>query len=345
MLESEAFLLLDESSDPIFSFYPDGRYRYVNKAFAQGVGLPHTEIIGKTIWNVFEKAEADKRFAIVKQVFATGEEKVVEVRVPRPDEDRYYLTNLKPIKDTSDRVISVICISKDITLRKRNEEALRQLSQQLLQSQDDERQRIARELHDSTAQALVGLLLNLGALKKHLDSSTPAGKRLLEECMTIATQSLREVRTLSFLLHSPHLEDLGVAGAIQNMAEEFGRRSGIAMRLDLPEERLTLPNGYDLTLYRIVQEALTNIHQHSGSKSATIRLSRKPECIRLEIQDHGHGMSPPPDGIKATNHQSGVGITSMRERLRQVGGHLDIVTGKSGTTVVAVLPIGNDPRI
>lgn len=121
-------ILLDESSDPIFTFYPDGTYRYVNKAFADGVGRRQDEIIGRKIWDVFSKDEADKRFAAVKWVFENAQVRVIEVRVPRPDGDRYYITTVKPILGEGGEVLSVICISKDITDRKRMEEELRHLS-------------------------------------------------------------------------------------------------------------------------------------------------------------------------------------------------------------------------
>jgi diguanylate cyclase (GGDEF)-like protein/PAS domain S-box-containing protein len=126
--EDEYRILLDESSDPIFTFYPDGTYRYVNRAFADGVGRNLDAIMGKKIWDVFPKDEADKRFAAVKWVFENGETKVLEVRVPRVDGDRYYITTVKPIMNNDGRVISVICISKEITERKQIEDELRRMS-------------------------------------------------------------------------------------------------------------------------------------------------------------------------------------------------------------------------
>lgn len=122
-------LLLDESSDPIFAFFPDGTYRYVNRAFAAGVGKAQEDIIGKKIWDVFSQEEADKRFTVVRWVFERAEEKIIEVRVPRPTGDHYYLTTVKPILDESRQVISVICISKDITDRKHMENRLEHLAQ------------------------------------------------------------------------------------------------------------------------------------------------------------------------------------------------------------------------
>lgn len=126
--EEKYRILLDESSDPIFMFYADGTYRYVNRAFADGVGKRLDEIIGNKIWDVFPQDEADKRFAVVKWVFENGKMRVIEVRVPRADGDRYYITTAKPILDGKDEVISVICISKEITDRKRMEDELRYVS-------------------------------------------------------------------------------------------------------------------------------------------------------------------------------------------------------------------------
>lgn len=128
-IEQEYRLLLDESSDPIFAFFPDGEYRYVNRAFARGVGKKLEDIMGHRIWDVFPKDEADKRFAIVRWVFENGDSRTIEVRVPRPDGDRYYLTTVKPIMDDQLQVISVICISKDITERKHMEDRLAHLAQ------------------------------------------------------------------------------------------------------------------------------------------------------------------------------------------------------------------------
>jgi diguanylate cyclase (GGDEF)-like protein/PAS domain S-box-containing protein len=126
--EREFRYLLEESSDPIFSFYSDGRYRYVNQAFADGVGMEIDEIMGNSIWEIFEKEEADKRFATVQWVFDYGETRVIEVRVPTPNGDSFYLTTVKPLMDDTGKVVSAICISKDITERKKLEEELQKLS-------------------------------------------------------------------------------------------------------------------------------------------------------------------------------------------------------------------------
>lgn len=128
-IEEEYRVLLDESSDPIFAFYPDGRYRYVNRAFANGVGRQRIDIMGKKIWDIFPADEADKRFAVIKWVFENGQIRIIEVRVPRPDGDRFFVTTAKPILDDGGRVVSVICISKDITDRKLMEQELARMAQ------------------------------------------------------------------------------------------------------------------------------------------------------------------------------------------------------------------------
>jgi len=128
-IEEEHRVLLDESSDPIFAFFPDGQYRYVNQAFANGVGRNRVDIVGRKIWDVFPQDEADKRFAVVKWVFENGQTKIIEVRVPRPDGDRFFVTTAKPVLDDSGKAVSVICISKDITDRKLMEEQLARRSQ------------------------------------------------------------------------------------------------------------------------------------------------------------------------------------------------------------------------
>ena len=133
--EEKYRVLLDESPDPIFSIAPNGKYRYVNQAFAKGVGMRSEQIIGNKIWDIFSKDEADKRFAALNDVFRTGTEKVIEVRVPRPDEDQFYITTITPILDSKDVVKNAICISKNITERKRIEDALRKREDQIIRSE------------------------------------------------------------------------------------------------------------------------------------------------------------------------------------------------------------------
>ena len=237
------------------------------------------------------------------------------------------------------RVIAV----NDITERKRTEEDLRQLSSRLLRSQDEERRRIARELHDATSQTLAALAINLGVVNESAGSLKPEAREALGNSFRLLETCTREIRTMSYLLHPPMLEELSLPGALRWYTRGFTERSGTQVDLEMPPDLGDVPGDVALTLYRIVQEGLANIYRHSGSRSATIRLSREPGQIVLTVADRGRGIPP---GVLEWNlgkHTSesapGVGITGMKERVRQLGGRLEIQSGIQGTTVTVVLPL------
>src|SRR2546427_3958493 len=220
------------------------------------------------------------------------------------------------------RVIAV----NDITERKRTEEDLRQLSSRLLRSQDEERRRIARELHDATSQTLAALAITLGVVNESAGSLKPEAREALGNSFRLLETCTREIRTMSYLLHPPMLEELSLPGALRWYTRGFTERSGTQVDLEMPPDLGDVPGNVALTLYRIVQEGLANIYRHSGSRSATIRLSREPSQIVLTIADRGRGIPP---GVLERNpgkHSSeaapGVGITGMKERVRQFGGRL-----------------------
>ena len=220
------------------------------------------------------------------------------------------------------------------------EEALRQLSSRLLKLQDEERRHIARELHDSTTQILaavgVGIERAGGLLRRDRNQEAHA---VLQENTELVERVTREIRTLSFLLHPPVLDDLGLEYALPWYVEGFSRRSGIAVSLDLPECLGRLPGEVELTLYRTVQEGLANVHHHSGSRTASISLFRDRGSLTLEITDMGRGLAA---DSGADGAPLGVGIAGMRERARQQGGSLEIRSSGSGTTVRMVLPLTSD---
>lgn len=220
---------------------------------------------------------------------------------------------------------------RDITARKAAEEALHQLSGRLLRLQDEERRRLARELHDSTAQLLVGLSINLSVALESAGALEPRSQRALAESRTLVDQCLREIRTVSYLLYPPELDGLGLQSALASYASGFAQRSGIQTDLDVAPDLGRLPQETEAALFRIVQEALSNIHRHSASRTASIRLARGPSVLTLEVSDRGCGMR--------RDTTPGVGIASMRERVRQLGGRLDIGSAYGGTTVRAVIPL------
>ena len=230
-------------------------------------------------------------------------------------------------------------LKAEVTERKAVEEALRQLSNHLLHLQDDERRRIARELHDTTAQSLAAIAVNLVRVEKLSQGIPTKATALIADSAALADQCSREIRTLSYLLHPPMLEEAGLSAALSWYANGFSQRSGVQVTVDVPAmERLA--NDLEMTLFRIVQESLTNISRHSGSKTASIRIQRNRGEVLLEIKDEGKGI--PPEKLERVNGNVfglGVGVAGIWERVRQLGGDLEINSNSRGTIVSVVLPL------
>ena len=230
-------------------------------------------------------------------------------------------------------------VSQDVTDRVRAEEDLRKLTARLFRLQDEERHRIARELHDGTAQNLFAISLNLAKLRKLDATQDDEMQRLITECALLGEESLQEIRTLSYLLHPPLLDKIGLISALHWYVEGFIRRSGIHVDvITQPLERL--PSDIELALFRIVQESLTNVRRHSGSGTATITLEAKSKEVFLEIQDQGRGLRDTKTSLDVEDlADMGVGIPGMRQRLLQLGGRLEISSNGHGTTVTAIVPL------
>jgi PAS domain S-box-containing protein len=235
---------------------------------------------------------------------------------------------------------SVAELQAEIIARKQAEGSLRELSARILQLQDSERRRIARELHDSTAQNLVAVSMNLASIRELLPPDNELLPTLLEDTGKLIDQAQSEIRTISYLLHPPLLDELGLASALQWYVNGFNKRSGIEVKLNVAEDVGRMPREYELTLFRIVQEALTNIHRHSRSRTAQIALERQDDGIRLEIRDQGCGVPQAKMEALATVGASlGVGIAGMRERVRQLGGVLEIASSTAGTMITTHMPV------
>ncbi len=217
-------------------------------------------------------------------------------------------------------------------------QGLRHLSARLLQMQDDERRRIARELHDSVGQTLAALTMNLTAVRTDIERLRKTAGAL-EDSEALVEEMTREVRTISHLLHPPLLDEAGLASALRWYIEGFAQRSQIQVVLDLPDDFERLSQESETTIFRMVQESLTNIHRHSGSKLAKVRISRSDGDVRVEVEDRGKGMTPEKQVELASTGTPGVGIRGMRERLRQLGGNLEVRSDGKGTIVVAHLPV------
>lgn len=232
----------------------------------------------------------------------------------------------------------MLAVMTDLTERKQGEKALRGLSTRLLQLQDEERRRIARELHDAIGQNLAALVTNLTLAHKSADKRNPKARQALSGSLKVAEQSLNEMRTLSYLLHPPLLDEDGLASALAWYVKGFAERSGIKVDLKVSRNFGRLPQEVETTLFRVVQESLTNVHRHSKSPIARIRLSRRATEVKLEITDKGKGMPKALHTGNQNNGKLGVGIMGMRERARQLGGRLEIDSSRRGTTVQVVIP-------
>lgn len=214
-------------------------------------------------------------------------------------------------------------------------EEVRRLNIKLLKLQDEERRRIARELHDSTGQ-------NLAAMKMILDQMVTEGKgrkvgSMVDELATLTEEMTRQLRTMSYLLHPPLLDEVGLPSALKWYAEGYEKRSSIHMDLDISSDFGRLPEDMEIALFRIVQECLTNIHRHSGSATAHIRLARDPREVQLAVRDQGQGI--PKTRFRDGELVSGVGVMGIRERVHQFGGEAQIASSDTGTTVSVTIPL------
>jgi signal transduction histidine kinase len=217
-------------------------------------------------------------------------------------------------------------------------QSLRGLSARLLQLQDEERRRIARELHDSVGQMLAALNMNLSTVRADVERLAKTANALVDS-ENLVSQMSTEVRTISHLLHPPLLDEAGLSSALRWYVDGFSLRSKIRVDLDLPEDFGRLPRESETAIFRVVQECLTNIHRHSGSSIARIRLRQRDHEVGAEIEDKGKGIPPEKQMELTSTGIPGVGIRGMRERIRQLGGTLEINSTSSGTVVDVKLPI------
>lgn len=226
--------------------------------------------------------------------------------------------------------------------RERALDELHELAATLVHIQDDERRRVGRDLHDSTGQCLVALELSLTRLARVLEPLADSARTLLDECVALARQCSTEIRTASYLLHPPLLDEIGLLSALRWLADGLRQRSGIQIELELPESLERLQPQHELAIFRVAQEALTNVHRHSKSLSVTIRLFERDGAVFMEVEDAGHGILVAGSSGRVTDAAAlGVGLAGMRERMRQLGGGLSVRTSSRGTCVQATLPLSH----
>ncbi len=289
----------------------------------------------------------------------SGSDFDMECRVVSPDGTiRWLYGRAKLLPDGTNQSKHLVGACTDITARKQAEEALRQahaeletvveqrtaalrqLSARLLHIQDEERRRIARELHDSLGQYLTAAKINLDILTSSPTSGSP---EMLTEARVLIAEALAETRTLSHLLHPPLLDEAGFDSAARWYVDGFAKRSGIRVELHIAPELQRLTSAVEIALFRVLQESLTNVHRHSGSESVEIQLCRVEEAIELHVIDHGRGL--PADVLhrfETTGTNTGVGLAGMRERVKELGGQLHVRSTSKGTAVIARIPIAEN---
>ncbi len=298
-------------------------------------------------WHDSGKRVAPNEWASVRAV-ANGEAVKEVLDIEAFDGVRKVIQNSAvPIRDADEHITGAVIVNEDISARDTAERGLsdsykqmRTLTGRLMRAQDDERRRIAQLLHETTAQNLAALKMLLARLNRSSLELGGSDRDALTDSIALAEQSMTEVRTLSYLLYPPFLDEAGLLTALRWYAAGFAERGDIKVDLDLPDSLERLPLDTETALFRVVQEALINIHRHAESDTARIRLRRDADTLTLEIEDRGHGIaSASLDLITRGGGALGVGIAGMSERLQQLGGRLEITSGERGTAVRAVLPL------
>jgi PAS domain S-box-containing protein len=321
----------------------DLRYEMWNPFMEEMIGLSSAEMLGKHPLDMLPFLGESGALGLIDRALQGEVSSALDLPyiVPQTGKEGWCDGDFAPLRNEKGEIVGAIVTVRNVTERKRREEELHQLSSRLLQLQDEERRRIARDLHDSVAQGLLGANLNLAQLSKSGGKLNKKGREMLADAQKIMKGLAREIRSISYLLHPPVLDELGLTSAIEEYANGFSRRSGIRAQVEISNEIGRLPQEVETALFRIIQESLGNIQRHSGSASARIELKKEVSRLTLEVSDQGRGLSSGTlEKQQSQPSKLGVGILGMRERMRQLGGRLEIRSDSSGTTVRAALPLG-----
>ncbi len=318
----------------------DGRVQAVNQAFCAMLGMDERVLSNMTTPRFIHPDDRAAGLEMIGQLFAgTIPSYRAQKRYIHASGDTIWVEVFgRLLRDAHGNSLYGLGIAVDITEHKRAEQTLQELSARLMRLQEEERRRIARELHDSTGQNLAALKLNLSRLTRaHLP---PDLERAATDSVDLADRMLTEIRTLSHLLHPPLLDELGLASAIRTYVDGFGERSGIAVHLDIPENLGRHAPELETAIFRIIQEGLTNIYRHSGGTQCWITMRLEAGTLQLELRDDGAGLRMETlEDLERGGPAFGVGLSGMRERARQLRGHLDIESTASGCMVRSVFPV------
>ncbi|MFZ0480971.1 MAG: PAS domain S-box protein [Terriglobales bacterium] len=334
--------LLDAANDAIWAAGLDERITYWNKGAERLYGWTRDETVGKSPHELL-----GTRFPIpleeIARQRAKGGWQGELIHTKRDGTTVTVASSWSPLKDAENNLAGWLQINTDISDRKRSEESLRMLTGRLLRMQDEERRRIARELHDSAGQILAAISMNLTPLESRLESvngqDMSRASNAIRESLALVSELTGELRTISHLLHPPLLDEVGLSSALRVYIEGFTDRSKIGVDFEIPEDFGRLPQDLETAIFRVVQESLTNIHRHSGSPVASLRVSRFNSEVLVEIADSGKGIPPEKRKMMDSAALPGVGISGMRERIRQLGGSLEVDSNGNGTVIVARLPV------
>lgn len=313
---SQKAALLDLAKDAIFVKSANGTISYWNEGATTLYGWTMGEALGRSPAELLHS-----QYPIPLSEIESGDDWEGEICHTKRNGSRIIVVSRwTKIQDSKGGLAGWLEINTDITTRKRAEESTRKLAARLLQMQDEERRRIARELHDSSGQTIAALMMNLEELKK-TDEADGERAYLLSQAETVLQNLNKEIRTISHLLHPPLLDVVGLSSALQWYVDGFEKRSGIVTSLELSADFGRVNPDLEIAIFRVVQECLTNVHRHSGSSKAVVRLKPSEDVLLL-------GSGP-----------VGVGLRGMRERALQLGGTLAIESDDGGTTVRAMFPI------
>jgi len=368
---------LSSIGDGVIATDNEARITFMNPVAEAMTGWKSDEAIGQPLEKVFNIINEQSRKPAPNPVTKVLLERIVvglanhTALLARDGKETAIDDSAAPIRDATGKISGVVMVFHDVTEQRRAENAvhesnqslseardllekrveertaelntlnedLRSLSVRLLNLQDDERRRLARELHDSVGQILAALGMNIGMVKSQSHKLDALGARAVLENARLVEQASREIRTISHLLHPPLLEIAGLASALRWYVDGFSERSQIKVDLEVPSDFGRLPEDTELAIFRIVQECLTNVHRHSGSTTAAIRIQQEDSRLVVQILDRGKGIPREKQRELAASGRTGVGFGGMRERVRQLGGTLDVQSDETGTVVSAILKV------
>jgi PAS domain S-box-containing protein len=313
----------------------DGVVLYANPRFAEMVKVPLDRLIATKLQDLIETRNCPSVDELLERA-ARGPQK--EECYVKTDDGQVSPMHLSLGPMQTGEFQGVYAIATDITELKQKEKELARLSAHLLRLQDEERRRIAKDLHDSTAQTISALALNLAALRPRIAGTDPRAEEILAESCSLADQAGVEIRNMSHLLHPPALDAVGLVAALDWHVSRFTKTYDVEVKLELDDGLDRFPPDIEIAMFRVAQEALSNAQRHSESSVAALRLFKRAGQLILEVEDEGRGISP--GSLRKDTPPPGLGIAGMRERIRQLGGRLDIVSRSRGTLVRAVVPVG-----